>query len=42
MTLLGGKWAVSGSDFVQTILLSGISIVVAVLTVHHLGGFSQF
>ena len=41
MTLLGGKWAVSGSDFVQTILLSGISIVVAVLTVHHLGGFSQ-
>lgn len=41
MTVLGGKWAVSGSDFVQTILLSGISIAVAGLTIHHIGGFQN-
>jgi SSS family solute:Na+ symporter len=40
MTLLGGKWAVSGSDFIQTLLLSVISIVVLVLTFYHVGGVS--
>ncbi len=38
MTLLGGKWAVAGSDFVQTVLLSAISIAVAALTLYHMGG----
>jgi SSS family transporter len=41
MTLIGGKWAVSGSDFVQTVLLSGISIAVMALTIHHVGGLSE-
>ena len=41
MTLVGGKWAVSGSDFVQTILLSAISIAVVVLTIYHVGGISD-
>lgn len=41
MALLGGKWAVSGSDFVQTVLLSGLSIAVAGLTLHHVGGLSE-
>lgn len=40
MTLIGGKWAVSGSDFVQTVLLSAISVAVFALTIHYLGGFS--
>ncbi len=38
MTLVGGKWAVSGSDFVQTVLLSALSVAVCALTIHHLGG----
>ncbi len=38
MTLIGGKWAVSGSDFIQTVLLSGISVAVCALTIHHVGG----
>lgn len=38
MTLIGGKWAVSGSDFVQTVLLSAISVAVFALTIHHVGG----
>ena len=38
MTIIGGKWAVSGSDFVQTVLLSAISIAVCVLTIYHVGG----
>jgi len=38
MTLLGGKWAVSGSDFVQTLMLSAISIAVAALTINYMGG----
>lgn len=41
LALIGGKWAVSGSDFVQTILLSSISIVVLVLTVMHVGGVGE-
>jgi SSS family transporter len=41
MTLVGGKWAVSGSDFVQTVLLSAISIAVLALTVHYVGGISD-
>lgn len=39
MALIGGRWAVTGSDFVQTIMLSGISLSVAGLTIYHLGGF---
>jgi len=38
MTLLGGKWAVSGSDFVQTLMLAAISIAVAALTINYMGG----
>ncbi|VGO22901.1 sodium:solute symporter family transporter [Pontiella sulfatireligans] len=41
MTLIGGKWAVSGSDFVQTVLLSGVSVAVVALTIHHVGGLSE-
>ena len=41
MTLIGGKWAVSGSDFIQTILLSGVSVAVLGLTLHHVGGLSE-
>ena len=40
MTMVGGKWAVSGSDFVQTVLLSGISVAVCALTIHHVGGLA--
>jgi Na+/proline symporter len=41
MTLIGGKWAVSGSDFIQTVLLSGISVAVLGLTVYHVGGLGD-
>lgn len=41
MTLIGGKWAVSGSAFIQGILLTGISVSVLVLTLHHVGGLSE-
>ena len=41
MTLIGGKWAVSGSDFVQTVLLSGISVAVCALTIHYAGGLGE-
>lgn len=40
MTLFGGKWAVLGSDFILVLLLAGVSIVVAALTIHHAGGIS--
>ena len=40
MTLLGGKWAVSASDFVQTVLLTGVSFSVLALTLLRLGGLS--
>jgi Na+/proline symporter len=40
MTVFGGKWAVCGGDFVQTLLLTGASLVVAALTIHYVGGLS--
>ncbi len=38
IALLGGNWAVSASDFVQLVLLIGVSVIVAVLTVGKIGG----
>ncbi len=42
LATVGGKWAVSAGEFVQTLMLIGCSIGVAGLTIHHVGGFSSF
>lgn len=38
VALFGGNWAVAASDFVQLIVLMGVTIVVAVLAVMQVGG----
>ena len=42
VALLGGSWAVAASDFVQLVVLLGVTVVVAVLTLLHLGGVEAF
>lgn len=42
IALLGGNWAVVASDFVQLVVLLGVTIVVAVLTLVRVGGVSAF
>ena len=39
MSLLGGSWAVIASDFVQVLILIPITIITAVLSIAHAGGF---
>lgn len=38
----GGKWAVMATDFVQSLILLSITILVAVLCYHKVGGLSEF
>lgn len=38
----GGKWAVMATDFVQSLILLSITILVAVLCYHKIGGLSEF
>jgi Na+/proline symporter len=42
ISLLGGNWAVVASDFIQLLLLMGITIVTAVLTLVKIGGIHAF
>ena len=42
IALFGGNWAVVASDFVQLVVLLGVTIVVAVLTVTKVGGVGAF
>ena len=39
---LGGKWAVLANDFVQGIILFPITVLLAVLALHQVGGISAF
>lgn len=38
----GGKWAVMATDFVQGVILFSITILVAILCWHKIGGFGEF
>lgn len=38
---LGGSWAVVAGDFLQALILMPITLVVAVLSIHALGGWSE-
>jgi Na+/proline symporter len=42
MATVGGRWAVTATDFVQLALLSICVIATAFLTLHHVGGISNF
>ena len=42
MSLLGGNWTSTASDFVQMLLLMPVTIVVAVLAILKIGGFGNF
>src|SRR3954468_19887430 len=42
MALLGGSWSVMAGDFVQMLVLMPVSLVAAVLSLHHVGGVSAF
>ena len=42
VAMLGGSWAVAASDFVQLVVLLGVTMVVAVLTLINLGGVGAF
>jgi len=39
---VGGRWAVLGTDFIQNLLIFGITILIAILAVIHIGGFGEF
>jgi SSS family transporter len=41
-TLLGGSWASSSNDFVQLLVMVPVTIVVAVASLHEVGGASGF
>ena len=42
VALIGGSWAVAASDFVQLVVLLGVTVVVSVLVLIKLGGFGPF
>ncbi|HMO25103.1 MAG TPA: hypothetical protein PKB10_02435, partial [Tepidisphaeraceae bacterium] len=42
MSMLGGNWTTTASDFVQLLLLMPITIVAAVLALNHIGGVGEF
>lgn len=42
MSMIGGNWTTTASDFVQLLLLMPITIVAAVLALNHIGGVSTF
>ncbi len=41
-TLTGGKWAVMATDFLQSLILVPITVVVSILCIKTLGGFGTF
>jgi SSS family transporter len=42
LTLLGGSWSTTASDFVQMLLLMPVTVVVAILSLMKIGGVSNF
>lgn len=42
MALLGGSWSVMAGDFVQLLVLMPVTVVAAILSVHHVGGPAAF
>ena len=42
MSLLGGSWAVVASDFMQLVIMIPVAIVLAFLSIYHVGGLSEF
>lgn len=42
VALVGGSWAVAASDFVQLVVLLGVTVVVSVLVIVKVGGFGAF
>src|SRR5688572_155831 len=42
MSVLGGSWSTTASDFVQLLLLMPITLVAAVLALMHVGGIGNF
>ncbi len=42
VSLLGGSWAVVASDFMQLIIMVPVAIVMAFLSINHIGGVSEF
>lgn len=42
MSLLGGSWTSTASDFVQMLLLMPVTIVTAILAIMKIGGFGNF
>ena len=42
MSLLGGSWAVVASDFMQLLIMLPVAIVMAFLSIYHLGGVTNF
>jgi SSS family transporter len=42
MTVLGGSWSTTASDFVQMLLLMPVTVVAAVLALAHVGGVHAF
>jgi Na+/proline symporter len=42
ITMLGGSWSTTASDFVQMLLLMPVTVVAAVLALAHVGGVGEF
>jgi SSS family transporter len=42
LSIMGGRWAVVASDFIQSILIGSITLVVAFLVIFKMGGLSAF
>ncbi len=42
MSLLGGSWAVVASDFMQLVIMIPVAIVLAFLSIYHVGGVHEF
>ena len=42
VSLLGGSWAVVASDFMQLVIMIPVAIVMAFLSIYHIGGVTEF
>ena len=42
VSLLGGSWAVVASDFMQLLIMVPVAIVMAFLSIYHVGGVNEF
>ncbi|MFK7971245.1 MAG: transporter [Bacteroidia bacterium] len=42
VSLLGGSWAVVASDFMQLLIMVPVAIVMAFLSIYHVGGIDEF